>query len=48
MLNTKNDIATSVDRILTRAERNPIDIHWEQSGAEYVCESTGFFTTPLV
>ena len=33
------------NKIKVTNQRNPIDIHWEQSGAEYVCESTGFFTT---
>jgi len=27
------------------AERNPADIPWGQAGADYVCESTGVFTT---
>lgn len=27
------------------AERNPADIPWGELGAEYVCESTGIFTT---
>uniref|UniRef100_A0A7S3Q3H8 Glyceraldehyde-3-phosphate dehydrogenase n=1 Tax=Chaetoceros debilis TaxID=122233 RepID=A0A7S3Q3H8_9STRA len=32
-------------RVKFFAERNPADIAWEASGAEYVCESTGIFTT---
>ena len=27
------------------AERNPADIPWGSVGADYVCESTGVFTT---
>mmetsp|Transcript_12722 Transcript_12722/g.19075 ORF Transcript_12722/g.19075 Transcript_12722/m.19075 type:complete len:341 (+) Transcript_12722:69-1091(+) len=32
-------------RVKFFAERNPADIAWGDSGAEYVCESTGIFTT---
>merc|ERR1712038_873773 len=32
-------------RIKFVAERNPADIPWGELGAEYVCESTGVFTT---
>ena len=27
------------------AERNPVDLKWDEVGAEYIIESTGFFTT---
>lgn len=32
-------------KIRVTAERNPADIQWNQAGAEYVLECTGFFTT---
>jgi glyceraldehyde 3-phosphate dehydrogenase len=32
-------------RVVFFAERNPADIKWGESGADYVCESTGIFTT---
>lgn len=32
-------------RVVFFAERNPADIKWGEAGAEYVCESTGVFTT---
>jgi len=32
-------------RIKFLSERNPADIPWGENGADYVCESTGIFTT---
>ena len=41
----ESNIYINGNKIKVTNQRNPIDIHWEYSGADYICESTGFFTT---
>ena len=40
-----NDLVVNGNRVKFYTEKNPSDIPWSESGAEYIVESTGVFTT---
>jgi glyceraldehyde 3-phosphate dehydrogenase len=41
---TENALIVNGKSIMVHAKRNPAEIPWKECGAEYVVESTGFFT----
>ncbi|KAF4658632.1 glycerol-3-phosphate dehydrogenase, partial [Perkinsus chesapeaki] len=41
----ENALIVNGETIQVFFERNPCDIPWGKAGADYVCESTGVFTT---
>ena len=40
-----NHLVVNGEVVRVTAERNPEDLKWDEAGAEYVIESTGFFTS---
>jgi glyceraldehyde 3-phosphate dehydrogenase len=44
---SKNTIIVNGQNIHVFRERDPANINWGDKGAEYICESTGFFTAEI-